>query len=44
MLRLNVAQKRLLEVIGNASRLKIPFALWKYNKELRIYKICHSQV
>ena len=40
MLRLNAAQKQLLEVIGNASRLKILLALWKYNKELRIYKIC----
>jgi len=40
MLRLSVAQKQLLEVIGNASRLKILLALWKYNKELRIYKIC----
>ena len=40
MLRLNAAQKQLLEVIGNASRLKILLALWKHNKELRIYKIC----
>lgn len=40
MLRLSAAQKQLLEVIGNASRLKILLALWKYNKELRIYKIC----
>ena len=40
MLRLSAAQKQLLEVIGNASRLKILLALWKYNKELKIYKIC----
>lgn len=40
MLRLSAAQKQLLKVIGNASRLKILLALWKYNKELRIYKIC----
>jgi len=40
MLRLSAAQKQLLEVIGNASRLKILLAFWKYNKELRIYKIC----
>ena len=40
MLRINAAQKQLLEVIGNASRLKILLALWKYNKELKIYKIC----
>lgn len=39
MLRLNARQKQLLEVIGNVSRLKIVLALWKYNKELRIYKI-----
>jgi len=40
MLRLSAAQKQLFEVIGNASRLKILLALWKYNKELKIYKIC----
>lgn len=40
MLRLSAAQKQLLKVIGNASRLKILLALWKYNKELRIYKMC----
>ena len=40
MLRLGAAQKQLLEVIGNASRLKILLALWKYDGELKIYKIC----
>jgi len=40
MLKLGEDDKRLIEAIGNLSRLKILLTLWRSDQELRIYKIC----
>jgi DNA-binding transcriptional ArsR family regulator len=40
MLKLDEEKKRLIEAIGNPSRLRILLALWKSEKELTVYKIC----
>jgi len=40
MLRLSEEQKRLINAIGNPSRLKILLVLWKAEIELTVYKIC----
>ena len=40
MLKLDEEKKRLIDAIGNPSRLKILLVLWKSDKELTVYKIC----
>ena len=40
MLRLGEDDKRFVETIGDPSRLRILLALWKSDRELRVYKIC----
>lgn len=34
-------RKRFIDTIGNVSRIKILYVLWRSRQELRIYRICH---
>jgi len=41
---MNLSEKnqRFIEVVGNASRIKILLALWRSGEELRVYRICRQ--
>lgn len=40
MLKLDERQTKIVNTVGNTSRLKIFLALWKARGELGVYKIC----